>query len=432
MSDFKRNFVWMLSSKTFALTAAFIAAALINRSLGPSLRGVFAEMQTWVALFTALFGISMDTAIYHFSNRSLYGVNDKERFVTISTLSFIYACLGAIALTVFVLLYPGQVSHETFKHLYFLNSLLILTMLVGNLTIFLQALGYLRYSAFVGCIQGIVNIGMIGSAYLAQMLDIDFVLLTLLIVQGITLLILVVKVSEEGLIKGRFSRSLARGILAAGLKQHIATVATFLYTKINQILVFRYCGEANAGIFAVSLSAAFYLMFIPMTFQTILYPRVIHSPDDYEITIRSLRLGFYVWGGIVIVIIVFAEPVLLLYAGRHFLNSVHNFRILMIAAWFLPLSSLVAPYYVKAGAFGLASLSAICLGVIGITLNMFLIPRYEVMGASIATASCCLIGFCITLAFLSYLSKKNPLIMFNPEFGLEIASLKRASYKDIL
>jgi len=112
----------MLSSKTFALTAAFIAAALINRSLGPSLRGVFAEMQTWVALFTALFGISMDTAIYHFSNRSLYGVNDKERFVTISTLSFIYACLGAIALTVFVLLYPGQVSHETFRFRSFISG----------------------------------------------------------------------------------------------------------------------------------------------------------------------------------------------------------------------------------------------------------------------------------------------------------------------
>jgi O-antigen/teichoic acid export membrane protein len=414
----------MLSSKTFGLTAGFIAAALINRSLGPSLRGVYAEMQTWIALFTVLFGMSIDTAIYHFSNRSLYGPNDKERFVTISTLSFIYACLGAIALTVFVLLYPGQVSHETSKHLYFLNSLLILTMIVGNLTIFLQALGYLRYSAFVGCIQGMVNMGLIGSAYLAQMIDIEFVLVTLLVVQGITLLILVVKFAKEGLIRGRFSKSLARAILAAGLKQHIATVATFVYTKINQLLVFRYCGEASAGIFAVSLSAAFYLMFIPMTFQTTLYPRVIQGADEYEITIRSLRLGFYLWGGIIMLMLLFARPILLIYAGNQFSDSISSFRVLMVAAWFLPLSSLVAPYYVKRGAFGLASLSAICLGFISIGLNMYLVKKYAIIGASSATALSCLIGFCMVLLFLGYLSKKNPLSAFYPDFRRELTWLR--------
>ena len=414
----------MLSSKTFALTAAFIAAALINRSLGPSFRGVYAEMQTWVALFTALFGISMDTAIYHFSNRSLYGANEKERFVTISTLSFIYACLGAIALTLFVLLCPGQVSHETFKHLYLLNSLLILTMLVGNLTVFLQALGHLRYSAFVGCIQGIVNIGMIGSAYLAHRIDIQFVLITLLVMQGMTLLILLVKFSKERLLNGRFSRNLAGAILVAGLKQHVGTVAMFVYTKINQLLVFRYCGEANAGIFAVSLSAALYLMLIPMTFQTALFPRIIQGADDYEVTIRSLRLGLYLWGGIVVLMVLLARPILLIYAGNHFSDSINSFRILMVATLFLPLSSLVAPYYVKKGAFGLASSSAVCLGLISIGLNVWLVTRYGSIGASLATASSCAIGFCMVLLMLWYLSKKNPLQVFSPDFEKEIILLK--------
>jgi O-antigen/teichoic acid export membrane protein len=416
----------MLSSKTFALTAAFIAAALINRSLGPSLRGVYAEMQTWVTLFTILFGLSIDTAIYHFSNRSVYGANDKERFVTISIMSILYGCLGGIALTLFVVLWPGQVSHETLKHLYFLDGLLILTMLVGNLTIFLQALGHLRYSALVGCIQGLVNMGMIGSAYLAQKIDIEFVLCTLLIVQGMTLLILLFKFTKEGLITGRFSKSLAWGILAAGLKQHVATVGTFLYTKINQLLVFRFCGEANAGIFAVSLSAAFYLMFIPMTFQTTLYPRVIHGADEYEITIRSLRLGFYLWGGIIMVMLLFAKPILLIYAGNEFSDSISSFRVLMVAAWFLPLSSLVAPYYIKRGAFGLASLSAICLGFISIGLNIYLVRKYALIGASSATALSCLIGFWMVLVFLGYLSKKNPLSMFCPDFKNELTWLKRS------
>jgi O-antigen/teichoic acid export membrane protein len=232
------------------------------------------------------------------------------------------------------------------------------------------------------------------------------------------------KFRRNDLLSGRFSKDLAKGIIAAGLKQHIATIATFVYTKINLLIVFRYCGESSAGMFAVSLSAAFYLMFIPMTFQTVLYPRVIHATDDYEITIRSLRWGFYGWGAVVFLMILFAKPILLLYAGSNFLPSVNNFRILMVAAWFLPLSSMLAPYYIKMGAFGLASITAVFLGATSISLNIFLVPKYADIGASLATALTCFIGFCIILVFLWHLSKKNPFVIFHPNLKQEIASLR--------
>ncbi len=66
--------------------------------------------------------------------------------------------------------------------------------------------------------------------------------------------------------------------------------------------------------------------------------------------------------------------------GARFLPSVNLLRILMVATWFLPLSSLVAPYYIKMGAFGLASTSAVILGVLSIALNFILVPRYAAVG----------------------------------------------------
>jgi len=87
----------MIGSKTVAVAAGLFTAALINRSLGPSLRGVYAEMQTWVGLFAVLFGLSMDTAIYHIANRSIFGEDDRSRFVTIFSLSLGYAFLSAAA-----------------------------------------------------------------------------------------------------------------------------------------------------------------------------------------------------------------------------------------------------------------------------------------------------------------------------------------------
>jgi PST family polysaccharide transporter len=150
-------------------------------------------------------------------------------------------------------------------------------------------------------------------------------------------------------------------------------------------------------------------MFIPMTFQAVLYPRVIHGTDDYEVTIRSLRWGFYSWGGIVLLMILLAKPILFIYGGRNYLPAVTTFRIFMIAAWFLPLSSLVAPYCVKIGAFYAMVITAVILGLIGVVLNLYLIPNFSGTGAALATASTCMIGFLISLFLLGYLSKRNPL-----------------------
>ena len=413
------------------MVAGFITAAMINRALGPSGRGIYAEMQTWIGLFAVFFGMSMDTAIYHFANRSLYGTDDRSKWITTFLLSLTYGVLAAAALTVFVLGWPEQVSSETFKYLLLLDILLIATILTGNLIIFLQALGDIIYSGVIGVAQGLTNILVIAYAYLVDSLDITVVLITVLIIQGITFLLLLVKFRRNDLLGGRFSKDLAKGIVMAGLKQHLATIATFVYMKVNQLIVFRYCGESSAGFFAVSLSAALYLMFIPMTFQTVLYPRVIHARDDYEVTIRSLRWGFYGWGSIVFLMLLLAKPILLLYAGRSFSDSINNFRVLMIAAWFLPLSSMIAPYYVKAGAFWLASLSAMFLGIVSISLNIFLVPRYAAIGASLSTAFTCFIGFCVTLIFFRYLTRKNPLIIFQPNFRAEIALFRTHFLRNI-
>jgi len=429
--DLKRDFVWMLSSRTFAIAAGFLAGALINRALGPSMRGIYAEMQTWIGLFAVVFGISMDTAIYHFANKSLYGTDDKARFMTILLLSLIYALSASIALTVFAVLFPREISSEASRFLFLLSIVLVATMLVGNLTIFLQSLGNIQYSAIIGYVQGVSTAGIISIAYLGKLVDIKLILFSVIIVQMVTLIMLFLRFKKDKLLIGKVSKPLAKGIIMAGLKQHIATIATFIYMRINQLIVFRYCGETNAGIFAVSLTAAFYLMFIPMTFQMVLYPRVIHAMDEYEITVRSLRLGFYLWGGAVILMVIFAKPILLLYAGIKFLDSISNFRILMVAAWFLPLSSMIAPYYVKAGAFGLASLLAILLGIVSISLNIFLVPRYAAMGASLSTALTCFIGFCVTLIFFRYLTRKNPLIIFDPDFRAEIVLFRTHFLRNI-
>ncbi len=405
----KSDFAWMLASRSGTLAAGLLTGALINRSLGPGGRGVYAEMQTWVALFIVIFGLSLDSGINHYANRERYGSDDSRRFATTSLLATLYGIIGAGALAALVYLRPGEVSTKTAELIAPPTLLLFCSMLASNTTVLLQALNEVKTSAIIGMVQTVVSVAVIGGGYALGVIRIEFLVGYLVVIQAVSLVIMGAFFRMRGIMPGRFSREMAWGMTKVGAKLHVAAIAAFIYTKVNQLIVFRYSGESEAGIYAVALNLAFYAAFIPTTLQTALYPRVIHFQDEFEVTVRSLRLAFYGWGILVMVIILLARPILLIYGGSQFLPSVNVFRVLMLSAWLLPLSSLVAPYCIKVGAFGLLTLSAVLLGLISLVANFLLIPSYLSMGAAYATALVCAIGFCMAILLLWYKSGRNPL-----------------------
>ena len=95
---FVKNFAWLFSSKTSFIITSFFTGALINRALGPSGRGVLAEIQTWVHLFMVIFGLSIDTAVYHFSNRRRYKFDDSVRLTTVLVLNVVLSLLAMLSL----------------------------------------------------------------------------------------------------------------------------------------------------------------------------------------------------------------------------------------------------------------------------------------------------------------------------------------------
>lgn len=416
----RQNFSWLLSSKFFLILIGVITGGVINRALGLAGRGILAEMQTWAALFAVIFSFSIDTVTYHCSNRSTYPQTDQTKFVTLLLLNLIYSFIAVFFLTLFVVFIPRQVSPSMSEFLVLWDIFLVVFILSNNLTIFFQALGNIKLAAVVGLLQGVFSLVIISVGYFLDLLNLRFVVVYQILVQLSGLIIIGYIVLKEKWLNGVFSPSLARQMVKAGVQQHIATVATFVYTKINQIIVYRYCGEAAAGLLAVPLTIATYLIIVPNTLQTVLYPRVIHEVDSFEVTIRALRLAFYAWGGLIVMIILFAKPILFVYGGSKFLEATGVFRVLMIGFWLFPLSGIVAPYCVKVGAFLACSISALIVGVLSIVINLLLVPKFSAVGAAWATSLTCIFGFILSLLLLRYTSKRNPLTFLQPKFSKRI------------
>lgn len=405
--NMKKSYIWMMSSKILGIFGALFTAGLINRELGPYDRGILAEMQTWVTLFAVIFGLSLDTAIYHFMNRVLYTDSRSDKFTTIFLLNLVYSLIASASMFLLIWAWHDRLSAGTTQYVILLMILLVATMFATNLAVFFQADGRIKESALVSILQVVVNVTVVGLAFYIKLINLKFVLLSLIAVQAIGVLLFAVYAVRRGLFHGNFKKALARLIISAGFKQHTATVFTFLYTKANQLILIKYEGEVATGLFAVPLNLIFGLVIIPATLQTVLYPRVIHSDDDYDVTIKTISLTFYIWGFIVLMMYLFARPILTVYGGEEYLASVSYFRILLFSAWLLPLSSMISPYMIKKGAFVLSSWSAVVIGIISLSLNYLLIPKFSATGAALATSISCIVGFFIAIMLLNYKSKRN-------------------------
>ena len=223
----------MLGSKLAVMALGLFTAGMVNRSLGPQGRGVYAEMQTWIALFAVIFGLSLESAIYHYANRTRYGDDDNSKFVTALCLSLGVSLLGALGLGLFVALFPGQTSPDTVKYLLFLVILLIVTMWGSNLSVFAQAQGAIRFASVAGFVQSICTLLIILYGYSTDSITVLYVVICAIAGQSVYFAAFFGNFLRNGTIKGSFVRSIARGMVKAGGKQHIATIATFVYTRIN-------------------------------------------------------------------------------------------------------------------------------------------------------------------------------------------------------
>ena len=409
MPGLSTDFAWLLASRVGVMATGLVTGGIINRALGPAGRGVLAEMQTWVGLFVVVFGLSLDSAFYHFANRERFGDDDRRRFVTAAALILATALCGAVALVVFIRVAPETVSADASRLVVPLGLLLVTTVSSSSLTVFFQSLGRVRFAALLGAAQAPPYLLLILAAAGSGRLGLGVVVASLVASQAVTVLGAALAAAREGLWRGAFSGAMARGMLGAGARLHAGTIATFCYMKVNQVLVYHWAGAAEAGLYAAALNLSFAFAFVPTALQQALYPRVIHSQDDFAVTVSALRLCFWGWGAVSALLALLAEPLLLVYAGGEFRSAAPLFRVLLLASWLLSLSSLMAPYLVKAGVFWVMSASAVAMGAVSLLLNGLLVPAGGSFGAALATMLTCVGGLAVSLVVLARLSNRNPL-----------------------
>lgn len=422
-----QGIMWTVLAQGFQTIGGMVTAAMVNRAISPVGRGIIADVQTWAGLLVTLFGLSLNSAIYHFANRERYTYGDDTRLYIVLLTSACASIVATAGMGGLLLAWPQAISMQAVALWSILLALPAATIFSANLMTLGVALGRVQLASGIAIIQAGANLVAIVPAFLLHAIDLRFALLAILAVQVIGAGGMLVALWRSiGCSSSSVSTKVLLPFIGAGLRQHIATMSTFVYTRINQLIVFHYCGEMETGLLAASHTLAFGLFAALGAVQIALYPTVIRNDGDgLGITIRMIRLSLY--GGLILVVltVLLANPLLRAYGGSQFDEAVWCFRMLVPAAWILSVSSLTAPYYVKAGAFGMASYVSLVLGIVSILSNVILVPKLAANGAAMATLLTVSVGFIGVLGMIRIISGVSPLVALTPDFRQEAAGLAR-------
>lgn len=179
-------------------------------------------------------------------------------------------------------------------------------------------------------------------------------------------------------------------LIRNGLPMVFSAMIWFLYSRIDQIMVARYLGDAQSGYFSVSTRIVEVFIFLPAALASSMLPGLIHSLSvnmkDFRQKIQVLTDMVLFAGILVCAFLVIFAPLLIRYSfGERFLPASDALKIQGFVCIFSFLGSASQPFFIARGLTELLLLRNIAGAVLNIVLNLLWIPEYGISGACFAT-----------------------------------------------
>ena len=368
------------------VAAAFAASVVIARALGPQGRGL-------VALPIAFLGIVMALAHAGIEHSNVYLAARGETFRRLWAASALIAALASVVAWIVISIVAALVGPG------FLGGLppSWIAVAVAQLPLLLTSLywaGLLQLddgltTAVRATVAGtIVHASVIVALAIAGGLTPFRVLAVTWVSVGVTWGLLLRAGVRRGTAGSWSDRGLLRRSLAFGLRAQFATLFTFLLLRVDQLLVQRVLGFEALGLYALAVVLAELLWLATDPFAASLLPHQVRAADgdDRRLGFATARLGLVVALGLCLVGWIAAPYAIRFAYGEAFVEATWAFR------WLLPGVAAIAaqrPLYAivtREGRMGLAAAMNAAALAVNVVLNVVLLERLGIVGASLASS----------------------------------------------
>jgi len=364
----------------------FVGMLLVTRALGPSGRGAVAFL-TVTALITAWIArLGVTEATVVFAAR-----RPKDRPVLLAnSLSFSSAAGIAAAVVVCSLLWlvPGlRPEHVGATELAVLAFSILAACLADAGYRFMLGCSRFRAHALVTAVTSWVYplLAVVLWAFFGMTVALGaFVWAATQALRAILLIFLAV--SREGF--GRPNVRLLRESVSFGVRAWIGTLFDSLGLRIDQLLLAIIASEAALGFYVVAVNLSEILLYFPGAVSTALLPLAARSEAELRLaqTLKAFRSAAYVTLATLLVSAVLGPPLIPVVFGAPFSASMTPFLLLLPGLIGFTALVVFSNALVASSLPSLSSLAAAACFLVGLGLDLVLIPFFGASGAAAAAS----------------------------------------------
>lgn len=371
--------------------SSMLVGFIIARYLGPSSFGDLSFAIAFTGIFAAVGGLGLDSFII----REI--INKPEnKYEILGSAFWMRIAVNILLIPTAVLIYVWFRSMAVIKD----ESLAILIAFCGLASLFKSFNIIDSYfqsqvqSKFVVHVQNIclvtsagIKVGLIISGlpviYFAVALALDALLLAL------GLVIIYHRKTPQKIVLWRFDTVWAKSLLKQSWPLILSAVMVSLYMQIDLVML-KTKGSEAVGIYSAAARISEAWFFIPVAIVTSVFPAIIHARQtDLPRYNKRLQNLYDLLVGlslpIALIISVGADTIIRILYGIHFEGAGIMLAIHIWSGIFVFLGSASSQYLLAEG-YTMISFKRTALGaVVNIMLNIWLIPLYSGLGASIAT-----------------------------------------------
>lgn len=228
--------------------------------------------------------------------------------------------------------------------------------------------------------------------------------------------------------KAGFKISLFKEMLGYGLKSQLSNIATVLNYRLDTFIINSFLTIGQVGIYSNAVALGETMWQVSRTIATIIFPMTSNSKDKMEMKDfinKVTRITFTCIIICSIIIIALSRPFIIWWFGMAFVKSADALIWLIPGISIFSISNILANYLAGIGKVEKNIIASFVSCVITVILDLILIPRIGINGASIATSISYIVATFITLYFYIQItsSRLTDILLIKKEDLFEIRSI---------
>lgn len=376
------NVIFSSTAKILSTVLALVSIGFITRYLGKEGFGEYATVVAFLSFFSAI----LDLGLYSISTREISRKEEESEKIIGNILSLrIVSSLVAFVLVPFIFLlfpYPMEVKRgiAIIALSFFMSS--VYQVLNG---VFQRSLAMdkVASSEFIGKVVQVIVVVLA----VKFRLSFDWIILSIFFNMLVSLVLIFIWSRKYIQLKLRADFSYWKEFLRESAPMGAVAIITFLYYKLDTILLSVMRSSADVGIYNVAYKIIDNITFFPGMFMGLIMPIMAKNfftdkEKFQKVSDKTFKVFVVLVFPLIIGTIFLAKDIVYIIGGSGFQESANVLRILVFALAFIFLgnffNSIMVASNLQKKLMYILGLAA----VVNITLNLIFIPRFSYMAAS--------------------------------------------------